>query len=300
MRRAVAAAAVAVFAALCAAPLQVAADAPTPRPVPPSEPWWVPVAWGGHDVTAVRANGDIIDVALGGSQYESRDGGRTWQRHYERHGLVIPPGPRWRIVDGAVVQIDKDGNAHNDPGSPSPAATPLHGGDARGLLAAPVSLDGVVVTVDRDGVVWRRGGDGRWARALLLLPQNMVHGPPRITALTAFDTVPLTDTVYMATDGFSVLASADGGDDWFRAGPGLPNDVNALYADPTEQALYAGTANGLWVHHLRAFPSAPSYSDAALRWRWLGIALVTLAGAAVAIVGLLWATKTSVMLNKKA
>jgi hypothetical protein len=261
---------------------------PTPRPVPASEPWWVQVAFAGHPVTQVRASGGTIAAAVAGQgEQQSLDGGRTWQPHFERHGLVIPPGPRWRVVDGRVGEVDAAGTWRIDPGSPAMAPMGPVVGDARGLVAAPASRPGVVVAVDRDGITWRRGADGKWARALLLLPQNIISGPPRVTALVAFDTVPLTDTVYMGTDGYSVLASSDGGDDWYRAGPGLPNTVDALYTDPTNHAVYAGTSDGLWVHHLRAVPRPPSYPDAALRWRWLGIALVTLAGTAVAAGGLL-------------
>jgi hypothetical protein len=99
--------------------------------------------------------------------------------------------------------------------------------------------------------------------------------------------VPLSDAVYLATDGYSVLESSNGGDDWIRAGPGLPDHVLALASDDATQSLYAGTDDGLWVHHLRATPAPPTYADAQLRWRWLGIALVTLAAAAVALAGLL-------------
>ena len=243
LRRLLTAAALAGFVLLALAiPLPVAAATPSPRPVPASEPWWLRVAFAGQRVQHVRANGDLISVALGdGTQQQSRDGGRSWTRVFE----------------------------------------PLQPED-NGLRAAPASLPGVVVTVDRDGVVQRRDADGHRARALLLLPQGWVQGPPRITALVAFETQPLTDTVYLGTDGYSVLASSDGGDDWYRAGPGLPDRVLALATDATTQAVYAGTDDGLWVHHLRAFPAPPAYADAALRWRWLGIALVTVAASAAA------------------
>jgi hypothetical protein len=287
-----AAAALAGLALLLLAPMQAAAATstpavPTPRPVPASEPWWVRVAFAGHAVREVRANGDTIAVGVDGiGQQQSVDGGRTWQRYFQRHGLVIPPGPRWRVVDGRVGEVDSGGVAHVDPGSPVMPPTPGLA-DQRSLIAAPASLPGVVVAVDPDNVVWRRGADGHWARALVLLPQDMISGPPRVTALVAFDTAPLTNTVYLGTDGYSVLASGDQGDDWYRAGPGLPDAVYALDTDPTDQAIYAGTSDGLWVHHLRTIPAPPSYPDAALRWRWLGIALVTLAGTGAAVAGLL-------------
>lgn len=253
-----------------------------------AEPWWRQVAFAGHDVFAVRASGSTIavDVADIGQQ-QSTDGGRTWTRILERHGLLVPSGSPWRVGrDGAVGQLDGNGMFHRDPASPQLAEPPVVGAHP-GLLAAPAALPGVVVAVDKNNVVWRRAADGTWARALLLLPQGIAAGPPHITALVAFDTAPLTPSVYLATDGYSVLASRDGGDDWFRDDLGLPSSVDALYADPTTQSLYAGTSDGLWVHHLRATPTPPAYADAQLRWRWLGIALVTLAGSAVAIGALL-------------
>jgi hypothetical protein len=139
-------------------------------------------------------------------------------------------------------------------------------------------------------VVWRRGADGGWARALLLLPQSIAAGPPPVTGLSAF-TAPLTTTVYMATDGYSVLISSDGGDDWIRAGPSLPGGVLAIATDDARGAVYAATTDGLWVHHLQAFPGVPSYHDAALYWRLAGIAAVSAVAAALSIAGLLRALR---------
>ena len=242
-RRLLAAAALAGFALLALAiPLPVAAATPTPRPVPASEPWWLRVAFAGQRVEQVRASGDTIMVALG----------------------------------GGAPQQSRDGGRTWTPSAESIRP------QGKGLRAAPASLPGVVVEVGADGVVQRRDAGGHWARALLLLPQGWIHGPPRITALVAFDTRPLTDTVYLGTDGYSVLASSNGGDDWYRAGPGLPDHVLSLATDAAGRAVYAGTDDGLWVHHLRTFPAPPVYADSALRWRWLGVALVTVAAGAAA------------------
>jgi len=281
-RRALAASALAMLALLLMPlPGVAATPPPTPRPVPVSEPWWVQVAFAGRAVVEVRASGGTITTLVPGlGPQQSSDGGRTWQPVAAGTNLPVPQPPRWRVSGGRVEQRDTSGAWRTDPGSPQVSGQP-------GLLAAPASLDGVVVAVDRDNVVWRRGGDGHWARALLLLPQGIASAPPRITAAVAFDTVPLSDTVYLGTAGYAVLISADGGDDWIRAGPGLPDSVNGLASDGTDQAIYAATPDGLWVHHLRAFPAPPSYSDATLRWRWLGIALVTLLGSAAAVAGLL-------------
>jgi hypothetical protein len=139
--------------------------------------------------------------------------------------------------------------------------------------------------------VWRRGADGGWARALLLLPQSAVAGPPPVTGLAAF-TQPLSDAVYMATDGYSVLESTDGGDDWVRGNPGLPDGVLAITTDSPHRAVYAATGNGLWVHHLQATPRPPAYPGAELRWYWLGIAAVCAAASTLSIAGMLRVLRT--------
>jgi hypothetical protein len=258
------------------------------RPVPAAEPWWVRLAFAGQSVLAVRAGNGTLGVVVSGhaSLLESPDGGRTWADIFERHGLVIPAGPLWRIVGEHVGRVDGAGTFHPDQGSPRMALPGASPPDAHGPIAAPARLPGVVVAVDRDNVVWRRGADGGWARALLLLPQHIAAGPPRVTGVAAFETTPLSNAVYIGTDGYSVLESTDGGDDWIRAGPGLPDHVLGLASDDAQQAVYAATDDGLWVHHLQATPAPPSYPDAALHWRWLGVALVTLAAAAASIGGL--------------
>jgi hypothetical protein len=106
-----------------------------------------------------------------------------------------------------------------------------------------------------------------------------------VTSLAAF-TSPVTGAVYMGTAGYGVLLSQDGGDDWIRADPGLPENVLALSADSSARALYAGTDQGLYVHHLQSFPAPPAYRDASLYLRWLGIAIVGLFAVAGALVGL--------------
>ena len=142
-----------------------------------------------------------------------------------------------------------------------------------------------MVAVSTDGTVWRRGQDGDWKRALLLLPASLVQGVPRITSVTAF-TVPLSDAIYLGTDGYADLISTDGGDDWIRAGPGLPNSVYSLSADSGRHAVYAGTSDGLWEHVLQSLPAPPAYQDAALIWRWLGIGAVTLVASAAALLAM--------------
>jgi hypothetical protein len=218
----------------------------------------------------------------------SDDGGMTYAP-VSGNPPIRPPAilqsgaDAWAIdASGRVLHAKGSGALTLDPASPQLGAS-AH------LIAAPAAFPGIVVAVAVDGVVWRRGQDGDWQRALLLLPAGFPHGVPRITDAAAF-TQPLSGTVYLGTDGYSVLSSTDGGDDWIRAGPGLPDSVLALTTDSTTHAVYAGTSDGLWVHHLRALPAPPAYHDAALVWRWVGIGLVSLvsalAGAALLLLAL--------------
>ena len=180
-----------------------------------------------------------------------------------------------------VANVAQNTAAVADPGSPELGA----GAD---LIASPAALPGVVVAVSTNGTVWRRGQDGDWKQALLLLPVSIVQGVPRITSVTAFTQTspPLSDAIYLGTDGYAVLISTDGGDDWIRAGPGLPNSVYALSADSARKAVYAGTSDGLWEHVLQSLPAPPAYQDAALVWRWLGIGAITLVASAAALLGM--------------
>jgi hypothetical protein len=257
-------------------------------PVRAAAPWWSPVGLRGVAVTRVSAIGDTITVRTGsGSTLISSDAGKTFAP--ASGGEDIPPtgsvrvgNESWSIrPDGVVVHdpnIAGGAAAVPDPGAPRLRA----GAD---LIASPAALPGVVVVVDTDGTVWRRGQDGDWKQALLLLPQSLFQGVPRITSLTAF-TEPLSDAIYLGTEGYGVLISTDGGDDWIRAGAGLPDAVYSLSADATRRALYAGTSDGLWVHVLQALPAPPAYHDAALVWRWVGIGAVTLFAAALTLLGM--------------
>ncbi len=252
--------------------------------------WWSPVGLSGVAITKVSAIGDIITVRTGtGTTLSSTDAGKTFTP-MEGSAAVFPPtgtaivgNTGWTIGSDHRVSHNDDlsgrGAVMTDPQSPDLGA----GAD---LLAAPAALPGVVVAVSNNGVVWRRGQDGDWKQALLLLPQSLVQGVPRVTSVTAF-TQPLSDAIYLGTGGYAVLISTDGGDDWIRAGPGLPDSVYALSANSARHAVYAGTSDGLWVHVLQAFPSPPAYQDAALVWRWLGIGAVTLVAAALTLLGLM-------------
>jgi hypothetical protein len=218
-------------------------------PARAADAWWNPVALRGVAVTHVAAIGDTIAVRTGsGATLISTDGGKTFTP--TGIGTAFPPtnvvtigAQRWEIDSGGrvahVSNLARDSAAIPDSGSPDLGA----GAD---LIASPAALPGVVVAVSTDGTVWRRGQDGDWKQALLLLPASIVQGVPRVTSITAF-TTPLSDAIYLGTDGFAVLVSTDGGDDWIRAGPGLSNNVYALSADSARHAVYAGTSDGLWV-----------------------------------------------------
>lgn len=250
--------------------------------------WWSPVGLRGVAITRVTATSDSIMVRTGaGATLISTDAGATFapapgNPSFPPTQTVKIGNTAWTIGSDGLVIHDSDvsgrGAALPDPDSPDL-------GSGADLLAAPAALPGVVVAVGADGTVWRRGEDGDWKQALWLLPQSLVQGVPRVTAVTAF-TQPLTDAIYLGTDGYGVLISTDGGDDWIRAGAGLPDAVNALSADSARHSVYAATSDGLWVHVLQELPAPPAYQDAALVWRWLGIGAVTLVAAALTLLGM--------------
>jgi hypothetical protein len=253
-----------------------------------ADPWWRPVALPGVAVTRVSAIGDTILVRTGaGKTLQSIDGGTTFVT--APASAIFPPGGVVAIGDQTWV-IDSDGRvehianaAQRNAALPDPGSPDL--GPGADLIASPAALPGVVIAVSTDGAVWRRGQDGDWKQALLLLPASLVQGVPRITSVTAF-TQPLSQAVYLGTDGYAVLISTDGGDDWIRAGPGLADSVYSLSADSARHAVYAGTSDGLFEHVLQSLPAPPAYSDAALVWKWLGIGAITLVASAAALLGM--------------
>jgi hypothetical protein len=257
-------------------------------PVRAADAWWSPVGLRGQSITKVSAIGNTVMVHTGsGATLMSTDAGKTFapaagNPGFPSTGTVLVGSGEWTIFSNGVVahvtNVADKSAPEIDPGSP-------HLGAGADLLASPAALPGVVVAVGTDGTVWRRGQDGDWKQALLLLPQSLVQGVPRVTSVAAF-TEPLSEAIYLGTDGYAVLISTDGGDDWIRAGPGLPNSVYALSADSARHSLYAGTSDGLWVHFLQNLPAPPAYQDAALVWRWIGIGAVTLVAAALALLGM--------------
>jgi hypothetical protein len=251
-----------------------------------STAWWQPLAYAGVRVSAVSvAQGHlVVDTPTGA--LSSSDGGATFTATNNPPTSPLPVvsgGLVWDIRNGTV--LTRTGTAgigqateHPDPGAPF-LGTGAH------LLAAPAAAPGVVVAVGSDNHVWRRTAAGSWSTAFVPLPAGGLSGTPTITSLAAF-TLPLSTAVYMGVDGYGVLLSQDGGDDWIRADPGLPENVLGLATDPAAKALYAATDQGLYVHHLQSFPAPPVYIDSALYLRWLGIAAVALLATVAALLGL--------------
>jgi hypothetical protein len=246
-----------------------------------AQAWWQPLAFTGQRVTSVLALPGLMLVTTGLGGYLSSDNGQSFQPIASGRHLALPvtPGPTdWEIDNGAVLTAASGHALAPDPGAP------LLGASAH-LIAAPAALPGVVVAVGSDNHVWRRAPSGHWATTFILLPAGGLSGAPQVTSLAAF-TTPLSGAVYMGTNGYGVLLSQDGGDDWVRADPGLPENVLGLSADSQARALYAATDQGLFVHHLQSFPGPPVYHDASLYLRWLGIAIVALLATAGAVFGL--------------
>ena len=261
----------ATLGALIASPV-AAAPAPSPTPNYAGEQWWVPFALQGERLTTVRASPGRVDVlTASGRSLSSTDGGHTFA---PAPTPVTPPpahvvsgNDEWLIRDGTVLHAAAGAGPAPDAGAPA------LGSKAR-LIAAPASAPGVVVAVSDSGVVWRRTDTGVWSRALLLLPRSIVSGIPAITSLAAFtSSLPGGGTpvsVYLATDGYAVLATQNGGLDWFRDGPGLPDSVLGLAVAPDLDGVLAATSDGLFIHHLRALPGVPQYAapDLSARQRW--------------------------------
>jgi hypothetical protein len=289
MLRRLAAAVLALGALLAVAPaVEAASPSPSPSAASPSptpdpyagQPWWVPVGLRGQRLTAVAEGNDRIEVTTaGGSVLASTDGGSTFTAVAS---ATLPPrspdvhagADEWLIRSGTVLHASGGGAPAPDPGAPDLGA-------GAHLIAAPLSAPGVVVAVSDAGAVWRRSAAGVWERALILLPQSLISWVPSITDVAAFTAAPpgggTPASIYLATDGYAVLATQNGGFDWFRDGPGLPGNVLGLAAAPDLSAVLAATDDGLWVHHLRVLPGVPQYPapDLSARQRW--IAAITLA-----------------------
>jgi hypothetical protein len=243
-----------------------------------SSPWWEPLAFAGQRVTAVSASAAGVAVTVASASYLSEDGGRSFAQVSGTAALGEPSAWGWEVRSGTVFTGPPGQPPHADPHSPFL-------GYSAHLIAAPAALPGVAVAVGSDNHVWRRAASGQWATSFILLPAGGVSGPPQVTAVAAFAR-PLSAAVYLATAGYGVLVTEDGGDDWIRADPGLPENVLALATDSSRRVLYAATDQGLFVHRLQALPAPPVYRDESLLLRWLGVVLVALVATVAALLGL--------------
>jgi hypothetical protein len=178
-------------------------------------------------------------------------------------------GDHWTVAAGRLAYRS---------GSRS-SGTALDVSDIRQVSPVVPGLDSAFV-LDDHGILWHIPPDHHPVRALLLLPRDALHGPPRITALAGmwneqFQCAgPLSTATYVATEGYGALANIDGGEEWRRAGQGLPDNVHDLVADCHAGAVYAATDDGVWVHHLRALPAPPVYAApdlTAKRWQVAGV-----------------------------
>jgi hypothetical protein len=246
-----------------------------------AQAWWAPLAFAGQRITSVNAAPGEIVVRTGPATYLSTDAGRSFLSVDAARQLTVPPqqGPVSWEIRGGTVFTGRPGRAL----VPDPRSPFL--GDSAHLITAPAASPGVAVAVGTDNHVWRRVPSGQWSTSFIPLPAGGLSGAPPVTSLAAF-AQPLTAAVYMGTDGYGVLVSEDGGDDWIRADPGLPGNVLAMATDPSTGALFAATDRGLFVHHLQAFPAPPVYRDASLYWKWLGIVVVALMATTAAVLGL--------------
>ena len=244
-------------------------------PAHASAPWWQLRAFSGESVLAVTVDGSAVRVETAAGWQVSSDAGNTWT------ATALPPPPaqhpgQWLVSVGRPALATASG-VEVDPQGPDLGA-------ARGITS-PAANPGSVIAVAGDSTVWRRDSTGQWARALLLLPSGGLEPPPPVTAVVSFTDQPLSQAIYVATAGYGVLITTDGGSDWSRADSGIPGVVNGLAADSAHSTVWAATSAGLFAHKLSALPAPPVYVDNALWWRIFGIGLVVV----VAVFGALLA-----------
>ncbi len=252
--------------------------------------WWQLVAFSGQPVTrVVLVSGHLVAV-VGGVAMEQTTGGFVATAAPAASSPRVSVGSvTWSISPQGDVMVSRHHAAPvRDPGSPGLGA----GAD---LIAAPLAVPpgvqpgSLVVAVSSSGLVWRRAANGSWGVSLVMLPDTLVTGTPAVTSLVAFNASGQSGVVYLGTDGFGTLLSDDGGDDWTRANPGLPDDVTSLASDPSGHgAIWAGTTQGLYVHRLQPLPEIPSYSGGSLTGKWLatialGLVVALLAGTALIV-----------------
>jgi hypothetical protein len=257
-----------------------------------SAPWWQLAGFSGRAVSRVGVvQGRVVAMVDGQAMIATGAGFEPAATPPPAQAAsVTAAGTTWSIDPaGRIVSSPNGSSARVDPGSPA-LGTGAH------LIAAPAALPGVVLAVSVSGQVWRRTAGGSWSLSLVLLPNTLVTGTPAVTAITAFSSKPVSDVVYLGTDGYGTLLTTDGGDDWVRADPGLPDGVLSLAADTSGPvpAVWAGTTGGLYVHRLQSLPAIPAYSGGSLTGKWLitgAVCLVVTLLAALALAG--WSRRRS-------
>ena len=278
MRRArlLVAASLAAMALISAAAMPAQADGP----------WWQLVAFPGQTVTRVAVVQGRVTALVGGAvMVQSGSGFVAAAAPPPAAPATVTAGSRtWSInAAGEMMVAEGGGAARRDPGGPEL-------GPGAHLIAAPLAVPGFVVAVSAGGTVWRRDPSGAWSVSLALLPATLITGTPAVTSIAGFNTVAASGVVYIGTAGYGTLLTSDGGDDWVRADPGLPDDVLSLAADASgiAPAIWAGTSQGLYVHRLQAEPTIPNYSGGSLTGKWLitialGLVVIALAGVALIV-----------------
>ena len=271
---------------LVAAPLAaVALISAAAMPAQADGPWWQLVAFSGQTVTRVAVvQGRVTALVGGAAMVQTGSGFVAAAAPPPAAPATVTAGSRtWSInAAGEVMVAEGGGAARRDPGGPEL-------GPGAHLIAAPLAVPGFVVAVSAGGTVWRRDPSGAWSVSLALLPATLITGTPAVTSIAGFNTVAASGVVYIGTAGYGTLLTSDGGDDWVRADPGLPDDVLSLAADAsgTAPAIWAGTSQGLYVHRLQAEPTIPNYSGGSLTGKWLitiALGLVVIALASVALI----------------
>ena len=247
----------------------------TATAVSAAPPFWEPAGLQGQAVSSVTVgtDGSVLAATTAGPEYTSRSS--AWQREVPSTFVPEEPAPGWTLGSG--------GKPHYL-GREIAQAPSLNSGT---VLAAPVSLPGEVMALDPQGHLWAGSSGGAWSQPLLLLPDTLWTGTPRITGVTAFTRgSDAPQAVYVSTAGFGVLISEDAGVDWLRADTGLPRDVSGIAADPTDASVWAATSDGIWVHRVAPLPAPPLYTDSAYWARVAGIIAVVVAGLGVAFAAL--------------
>jgi len=247
-------------------------------------PWWQLAAFPGQNVTSVAVvQGRVTALVGGAAMVQTANGFVAAAAPPPAAPATVTTGARtWSInAAGEVMVAEGGGAARRDPGGPEL-------GSGAHLIAAPLAVPGFVVAVSTGGTVWRRDASGGWSVSLALLPATLITGTPAVTSIAGFNTAAVSDVVYIGTAGYGTLLTSDGGDDWVRADPGLPDDVLSLAADASgaAPAIWAGTSEGLYVHRLQAEPTIPNYSGGSLTGKWLitialGLVVIALAGVAL-------------------